>query len=420
MWVIVGKYIGERLDFFDKLEIELLICPFLCYALAMIQRQISNQIQALSKKFPVVAVLGPRQSGKTTLVKTLFKEKPYVSLENFNTREFSEKDPEGFFARYPYGAIFDEIQKSPKLLSYMQGVVDTTKKNGQFIITGSQNILLHSQISQSLAGRVALFKLLPFSLKELMDSKKYAPKTANDYLFKGSYPRIYDQAISPKHWYPGYIETYIDRDVRSIKNISDLKTFKKFTKLCAGHAGQILNFQSLGNDCGVSYHTVQSWLSVLETSYIVFILNTYYKNFNKRLIKSPKLYFYDTGLLSSLLGLEGSKSLENHYMKGALFENFVIAEVMKNSYNLGRDPNLYFWRDKTGHEIDLMIEKEKLELVEIKAGQTVNSDFFKNLRYFQKTSQLNHLDSKLIYGGEEAYTREGIEVLGWKEVQDIF
>ena len=382
----------------------------------MIPRLLSKKIGSLTAKFPVIAVLGPRQSGKTTLVKNLFPGMDYVSLENPDTRAFAENDPKGFLLQYQKGVILDEVQRVPELFSYIQTICDASKKTGQFILTGSENFMLSEKISQTLSGRVALLKLLPFSFDELKNTK-YEQKTIEDYLFKGMYPRLYDKKIAPTDWYPNYIQTYLEKDVRSLKNVSDLHVFQKFLKLCAGRIGQIVNLSSLGNDCGISYNTVKSWLSVLESSYIIFLLQPHYRNFNKRLIKAPKLYFYDTGLACSLLGIENKKQLETHYLKGSLFESFVISELSKLRLNEGLTPNLYFWRDRMGHEIDCILETASLNIpIEIKSGKTVSEDFFKNLNYWNGISGGKPKDSYIIYGGDEEQKGKDRNVISWKNI----
>ncbi len=324
----------------------------------MITRVISDKLKSLYRKFPVVSVVGPRQSGKTTLVKNVFPRLKYVSLEELDNREFALRDPRGFLSTYDNGAIIDEAQRVPDLFSYIQTEVDKKDSPGQFILTGSQNILLHENVSQTLAGRVAILRLLPFSLEELKNTP-YGSWQSDRYIYTGFYPRIYDKKINPADWYPNYIQTYVEKDVRLMKNISDLNTFQKFIKLCAGRTGQILNLSSLGNECGITHNTAKSWLSILEAGYIIFLLKPYHKNFNKRLIKMPKLYFYDTGLACFLLGIQNTSQLATHYLRGSLFESFVLSELIKERFNKGIEPNCYYWRDKTGNEIDCVIETGK-------------------------------------------------------------
>ena len=385
----------------------------------MIQRDLSKKLKSLSSKFPVVSVVGPRQSGKTTLVKYVFPNMRYVSLEDLDTREFASHDPKGFLATYNKGAVIDEIQRVPELFSYIQTVVDQKNKAGQFILTGSQNFLLQENLSQTLAGRTAILKLLPLSLNELKRSS-YVLKESEEYIFKGFYPRIYDKKIHPSDWYPSYIQTYIERDVRLMKNITDLGAFQKFLKLCAGRTGQILNLSSLGNDCGISHNTAKAWLSVLESSYIIFLLKPYYKNFNKRLVKMPKLYFYDTGMASSLLGIQNKNQLKAHYLKGGLFESFVLAEIMKEQFNRGEEPRLYYWRDKTGNEIDGVLELfQSLMRIEIKAGKTIGEEYFDGLNYWNKLTAAKDKNSFLVYNGEENQKRSVANVISWKNIDSI-
>jgi len=380
---------------------------------------LSHTLKRLSSKFPVVSVVGPRQSGKTTLVRSIFPKLAYISLEDLDTREFALQDPRGFLSNYRKGAIFDEVQRVPDLFSYIQTLVDQKNTTGNFILTGSQNFLFQENISQTLAGRTAILNLLPLSLAEL-GKIPHALKHSEDYIFKGFYPRIYDKKISPADWYPNYIQTYVERDVRLIKNIPNLNTFQKFIRLCAGRSGQILNLSSLGNDCGINHNTAKNWLSILESSYLVFLLKPYYKNFNKRLIKMPKLYFYDTGLACSLLGIQNKKQLATHYLKGGLFETLIISEIMKNSFNEGMVPHCYYWRDKTGHEIDCLVEKgNSVVPIEIKSGKTVTDDFFTGLKHWRKITGGGTSSPFVVYGGEENQKRTAGNVISWKRLDSI-
>jgi len=386
----------------------------------MLKRALSKKLKYLAVKFPVVSVIGPRQSGKTVLVKSVFPDREYVNLEDLDTREFALNDPRGFLAEYEKGVIIDEAQRAPSLFSYIQAAVDLKPKPGRFILTGSQNILLQENISQTLAGRIAILKLLPFSLDELKNTK-YEPGNAQEYIFTGSYPRIYDKGIAPRDWYPNYIQTYVERDVRLIKNISDLNTFQKFIKLCAGRVGQVLNLLSLGNDCGITHNTAKAWISILESSYIIFLLRPYHNNFNKRLIKMPKLYFYDTGLLCSLLGIQSQQQLSTHYSAGSIFESFVLSEISKYRFNRGLEPGCYYWRDRTGNEVDCIIEKDKsLASVEIKFSKTITGDFFNGLRYWSKIAgKAERNQSYLIYSGKEHQQRSLADVVGWNNISSI-
>lgn len=366
--------------------------------------------------FPVVALTGPRQSGKTTLVKTLFQEKPYVSLEDLDTRAFAQGDPRGFLAQYPDGAVLDEVQRVPDLFSYLQTRVDADGRMGLFILTGSQQFGLLSHITQSLAGRVSLLTLLPFSLEELQAAHQ-APASLDTLLFKGMYPPVYDRNLEPEVWYEDYLATYIERDVRSLLNVKDMLTFQRFVQLCAGYTGQLINLAAMANDCGISQPTAQAWLSVLEASYLLYLLKPHHENFNKRLVKMPKLYFYDTGLACRLMGIQTEKQLAVHRSRGALFETWVAGELLKQRLHRGRPRNLFFWRDKTGNEIDILIDEgDKLDPVEIKSGQTVTPDFFKGLSRWLDKADKQAGQPWLIYGGSQQQTRQGIRIIPWQEI----
>lgn len=384
----------------------------------MIQREISAKTLQWAKQYPVVTITGPRQSGKTTLCKMLFPEKAYVSLENIDDRQFAENDPKGFLARFPKGAVIDEIQRVPDLLSYIQSIVDETQTEGFFILTGSQQFELLENISQSLAGRTALARLLPLTLAEAYSDDRDRIQL-DHVLYTGFYPRIFDKKLNPGEAMQFYVNTYVERDLRLLINIKDLSKFEIFLKLCAGRTGQILNLSSLGNDCGVNHATIKSWISVLEASYIVKLLRPFYKNFNKRLIKSPKLYFLDTGLASFLLDINDEKQMSTHPLRGALFENFVVSEFLKNRFNNGQTDNLFFFRDNTGNEVDLICDHgQKTDTVEAKSAQTIASDFFKGLRFFSKLSG-DIRNRIVIYGGDRSYVREGIHVIGWRDIGKI-
>lgn len=385
----------------------------------MIQRAATSRLKKLGSQFRCVAVIGPRQSGKTTICRNVFPNKPYISLENPDVLEFSRTDPKGFLAQYKNGAILDEIQRAPQLFSYLQQILDETKKRGLFILTGSNNFLLQENITQTLAGRIAYLQLLPLSLAELKQSKKL--KSSYEWhVWHGGYPEVIAKRISPADWYPGYLQTYVERDVRQLKNISNLALFSKFLKLCAGRNGQVLNMASLGNDCGIDQKTVQSWLGILQSSFIIYLLRPYHGNFNKQIVKSPKLYFYDTGLACSLLGINQAKQVATHSAKGALFENLLISELIKHNANKGTPDNLYFWRDKTGNEIDVIIDNGgKLTAIELKAGETITVDFFKGLEYFSALSK-KAITKILTYGGKEGQHRStGVKVIPWEELCSI-
>ena len=348
-----------------------------------ILRQLAPIIKAQQSKFPVLAITGPRQSGKTTLLKELFSDYRYITLENPDTRAFATDDPKGFLNLYNGNVIFDEVQRVPSLFSYIQGRVDESGIMGQFILSGSQNFHLLNSITQTLAGRVALFKLLPFDFEELKKNGLLADSYAQAAV-KGFYPAIFDRGIDPVIFYSNYIQTYIEKDVTELLNIRDIKLFRVFLSLCAGRAGQLLNIQALANECDISNHTAKAWLSVLESSYIIFLLQPYHQNFNKRLVKSPKLYFYDTGLLTYLLEIRTAKELELNRLKGNVFENMIVAEFQKNNQHLYRHRNYYFWQDSNGHEVDLLTKKAQgFDVFEIKATQTVSTALFKELDRFE-------------------------------------
>jgi len=384
----------------------------------MIHRISENRLLDLTSMFKVVAVTGPRQSGKTTLVKSVFPDKSYENLEYPDIRQYASEDPRGFLAQFPNGAILDEIQRVPELFSYLQGIVDKKNESGQFILTGSNNFLLNEKISQSLAGRVGYLNLLPFSLEEIYSN--YTLDSEEDYIINGFYPPIYDQKIPVTEWIPNYIRTYIDRDVRQIKNISNLLVFEKFLHLLAGRTGQELNYTSLSVEAGVDVKTIQAWIGILESSFIIFLLKPYHKNYNKTIVKRSKLYFYDTAIVCSLLKIKKIEHLATHPLRGALFECFVVSELIKNYLNRGKAMNLYFWRDKTGREIDLIIDEADSAIpVEIKAGKTVQKEFFANIRYWLKLTE--NRAGKVIYAGDYAQKRsDGLEVISWKDLKKLF
>ena len=356
--------------------------------------------------------MGPRQSGKTTLVRYLFPDKEYISLENPEKRKYAIEDPVGFLNDIQKGAILDEVQRVPDLFSYLQGVLDNSKAKGRFILTGSNNLLLNQSITQTLAGRVAHINLLPFTNSEIEDSN--SNKSDKELIVSGFYPPVFDQELDPAEWYPSYIRTYIERDVRQIKNITDLILFEKFIRILAGRTAQELNLTSISNDCGVDVKTIQSWVSVLETSYIIFLLKPHHKNFNKTIVKRPKLFFYDTGIVCSLLGITSIDQVNSHPLKGSLFETMVVSEQVKRQSFSSKSGNLFYWRDKTGHEIDLLIERaESIYPIEIKSASTLNTDFFKNLIYYGNLSKVK--ESALLYAGNETQNRsDGIKVMNWR------
>lgn len=381
----------------------------------MIKRKAEKELLQLAKQFKAIAIVGPRQSGKTTLAIQVFPNLPYVSLENPDTRRFVQEDPRGFLYQYKTGAILDEAQRVPEIFSYLQQILDETKLFGKFVITGSNNFLLQENISQSLAGRIAYLYLLPFSVSEL---PLESTSNLHNLIHKGFYPPVYDQPVDSNKWYSNYIRTYIERDVRQLKNIADLNTFERFIRLCAGRIGQLLNLNNLALETGVNGKTIASWISVLESSFIIHRLQPHHKNFNKRIIKMPKIYFYDTGLACNLLGITNSDQLPFHYMGGNIFENFVINELLKHRFNQGESHNLFFWRDNIGHEIDVIIENpNKLLPIEIKSGKTITQDYFKGLLFWEKIS--NYKKGKVIYAGNTDQKRtNGMSVLEWQHLKN--
>jgi len=382
-----------------------------------IAREIAPKVLEALEKYPIVAISGPRQSGKTTLSQMIAPNYTYVNLEDLSLREFAISDPRGFLETYKGGAILDEIQYAPQLFSFLQVFTDARKQNGEYIITGSQNFLLLEKIEQSLAGRVALFNLLPFSVDELKRGNFHFPSW-EEYLLFGSFPRKWMNEIDAFDFYGNYLRTYIERDVRLIKNIKNLDVFQKFVRLLAGRVGQLYNQSSLGNELGLDNKTVESWMNLLEVSFVAFRLRPYHSNFNKRLIKTPKVYFYDTGLLAFLLGIRSAETLNIHFAKGQLFENFIILEKMKHALNFSTHEQFYFWRDAQGNEIDLLIERESsLLAIEIKSGKTIHQDFFKSLRDFSKDKP--HVTSFLVHGGLENQKRADATVLSFANLHEM-
>lgn len=379
-------------------------------------RLIKKQMDVYLKKYPVLVLTGPRQSGKTTFLKEQFPNYTYVNLENPDLRNYAIKDPNGFLTEYSRYVILDEVQRVPHLFSYLQTKVDDDNITGQYILSGSQNFHLMRSITQSLAGRVGLFKLLPFDIQEMEQSGWLNDDYAVN-LQRGFYPGLYDRDIPSKVFYSNYIQTYVERDLSELIHVKDLKQFRNFISLCAARAGQLLNLNSLANECGISQPTAKSWISVLETSYIVYQLQPYYSNFNKRLTKSPKLYFYDTGLLCFLLKINDASSLKISRHKGNLFENYVINEYLKQNYHRNLILDFWFWRDAVGHEIDLIWQKsEKLNLVEIKATETVMPEMFRGLSYFEKFIPDLIQSKTLVHTGLYNQNRTAGRVQSWKEI----
>lgn len=368
----------------------------------------------MARGFPVIAVTGPRQSGKTTLARATFPDKAYLSLEDPDTRLLAESDPRGLLSRFPNGAILDEVQRAPELFSYLQTSVDTDARPGKYVLTGSQQFGLLSGITQSLAGRVGMVQLLPFSLGELQAEDRL-PADLDELIFRGLYPPLYDRDITPGDWCAGYINTYVERDVRQLIAVRDLSAFQRFLRMCAARTGQLLNLSSLAADCGITHNTAAAWLSVLEASYIVFLLRPHFRNYNKRLVKSTKLYFCDTGLAAWLLGVRDPRQLAFHAQRGALFENLVMTEFLKARLNRGLPPDIYFWRDSRGLEVDLLLENgEELRPVEIKAGQTIASDFFDSLKKWGELSGRGDKPAWLVYGGDREMRNGMVTIIPWR------
>ena len=380
----------------------------------MIPRQAVSTLHRLAQGFPVLAITGPRQSGKTTLARALFGAKPYISLENPDEREFAQTDPRRFLVRFGDGAILDEVQRCPALLSWLQQLVDERQRMGDFILTGSAQFDLLAGITQSLAGRVGRVELLPLSGAELGVDR--LPNALDQLLFTGGYPALYDRTLAPTDWFPNYVATYLERDVRQLLAVQDLSQFHRFVRMCAARSGQLLNLTALGADCGVSAVTAGKWLSVLETSYLVMRLQPYHRNFGKRLVKTPKLYFLDVGLMAWLLGIRDASTIETHAARGALFETWVVSELVKQRYNAGQGAELFFWRDNVGHEVDVVLETAQgLQAIEIKSGSTFASDWPQAVRKWASLADTPTLTPQIVYGGAGRYARQDCEVLGWRE-----
>ena len=378
-----------------------------------VPRHLAPEIITLSREFPIVAVVGPRQSGKTTLVRHLFPDYTYVSFEDPDQRAFALQDPRGFLQTFPRRVIFDEIQRAPDLVSYLQTHSDLNLTNGDVVLTGSQNFLLTERISQSLAGRVGIATLLPFVFEEL----GVTDLPLDEVLFQGMYPRIYDQHIRPEVFAANYIATYVEKDVRQIRNITDLSTFHMFMKILAGRTGQELNLSAVADACGLSHNTVRDWISVLEASFLVHRVPPYHKNFNKRLVKNSKIYFVDTGLVCHLLGVTDGNGLKFHPLRGSIFETFVFSEFLKLRYHDQLDIDLFFWRDNNRNEIDLILESGRGAIpVEIKSAATVQDRFFKGLRYWKKISGESRTTGAVVYGGAQPQKRSDGQVIPWNGI----
>lgn len=379
----------------------------------MFKRNIEKCILDSVNHYRALTLVGPRQSGKTTLAKKIFPQFEYFSFENPDIAEIFHADPRGFLSSIEQDAIFDEVQKVPQLLSYLQEILDNKKDKRKFILTGSNNLKLSSKVSQSLAGRTRILQILPLQWNEIPAEEK---KSNLDHaLFFGSFPRIYDEKLNPTSWLGDYLQTYIEKDLRESLNVGDLKSFNNFLRLLAGRVGSVVNFSSLGSDASISSPTVKNWISTLESTYICFTLSPHFKNFNKRLTKSPKIYFYDTGLLCYLLRIKNIQQLKSHPLRGAIFENWVILEYYKKYFNLGEEAPLYFWRDQHGHEVDLVIDEgEYLNLVEIKSGQTFHNDFTKNIDWINQLQKRS--GGEIVYGGDKSYLIEDKKIIPWNEL----
>jgi uncharacterized protein len=384
----------------------------------MVARKIEKPLREMLQKFPILAVTGPRQSGKTTLLRAAFPSYRYVNLEQANLRDFFTDDPEGFLRMYDRKVIFDEAQRLPDLFSWLQVKADESGEMGQFILSGSQNFLLMEKISQSLAGRVALFRLLPFSHEELLGAvPSKLPDEAEQAIFTGGYPVLYDRGLEPGAYFSGYVETYLERDVRNLTNVSDLNAFRTFLRLCAGRVGQTVKFQALASEAGISTPTAKKWLSILEASYILFQLPPYFENFNQRVVKSAKFYFYDTGLLCFLLNLNHPDQLQTFHARGSLFENMVIAELLKNRNNRFQPTAFYFWQNSNAVEVDLVIQEGgQTHLIEIKYSYTARSDFFKGLQTFRKAVPHLNGQNRVVFAGNETQPRTFATLHSWRDL----
>ncbi|MEM9555351.1 MAG: ATP-binding protein [Acidobacteriota bacterium] len=384
-----------------------------------VRRRIHATVLDLVSSYPAVAITGPRQSGKTTLARQVFADRPYVSLEDPDELDFATQDPRAFLENYRDGAVFDEVQRAPHLFSYLQSLLDEERRMGRFVLTGSQQFSMVESITQSLAGRVALVRLLPFSLSELRNTGR-EPGTLDQLLFQGLYPPIYDRELDPTRWYGNYVRTYIERDVRRLLNVRDLTQFQRFLRLCAGRTGQVLNLSALGTDAGASHHTVRSWLSVLEASFVVHQLRPHHANFNKRLTKSPKLYFYDPGLAAWLLGIQTAEDLAAHPLRGELFETWAVSELLKMRFDHALESNLSFWRARQRLEIDVLADHGvHLVPIEIKSSQTISRSFFRGLTRWRELAGDAAGRAWLLYGGESRQSRTAAEVIPWRQIDAI-
>lgn len=379
----------------------------------MFLRQIKPHIVAAGKKYRAIALIGPRQSGKTTLARDVFADFDYISLENPDYRLRASTDPRLFLKSCHNSTIIDEVQNVPELFSYLQEILDDKNDTRKFILTGSNSFLLSDKISQSLAGRVRIFSILPLTYNELPDENR--PSDLDQLLFTGLYPRIYDQKLDARNWLIDYYATYLQKDINMIANVQDRQQFDKFVRLCAGRVGQLGQYSSIASEVGVSQPTITRWASILESSFIIFRLAPYFKNFSKKIVKSPKLYFYDTGLLCYLLGIRSAEDLEIHSLRGQIFENYIVSELAKLQYNQAEQPNLYFWRDQHGHEVDILVDNgTSLTTIEVKSGLTFQDKWLRNLDWFEKHTKQK--DKKLVYGGDKNFEYNGASVVSWKEL----
>jgi hypothetical protein len=385
----------------------------------MITRDVTQELLRSAAEYPVATILGPRQSGKTTLTRMTFPDMPYFSLEDPDVRMAAEADPRGFLGDMQSGGILDEVQRLPALLSYIQGMVDKTGRRGRFILTGSHQPQLHEAISQSLAGRTAMLTLWPFSLREI---RRYdSPRDPFDLIYRGFFPRLHEEGLEPRRFFNGYLQTYVERDVRALIQLRDLSLFQKFMTLLAGRVGQVVNLASLGNDVGASGTTIRSWLSVLKASYVVFELPPFFENVKKRVIKSPKIYFTDVGLAAFLLGIHTAQQASRDPLRGNLYENLVIADIVKSALNRGIRPEVYFFRDSHGNEIDLLVrERGMLTPVEIKSAATFSTDFVKQIEWFQTLGAKLLRPGVVLYDGEQPFDVRGVHVLNPLHVEDIW